>query len=552
MAPEQDRPDQGSTGVPGPGDTSRLAWDYLAHSEIGLVRKNNQDSGLVSASLLLVADGMGGAAAGDLASAVAVDTIAGIQGRDEPDRLRLLAGAISAANTRIADLVATDYTLEGMGTTVTAAMLDRDAVGLAHIGDSRAYLFTGGRLEQITHDHSWVQSLIDEGKLSEQEAAGHPHRSLLLRVLNGQPSNEPDLSTVPLRPGDRLLLCSDGLCGFVDHDDIAAALAGTSRELAMSRLVAAAHTAGGLDNITIIIADVYDAEQTATRIGAASVSENDGGEVGGPALDGAGQEVSGPLPEGIQLIGAAAERDVAAAEEEVRRRVADREAEQEAYDLDDEDDDHTDIEDEDRYAPQAPTHRRWRRPLLLSLALLLVIVAGAAAGYSWTRTQYYVGAADDRVAIYQGLSESIPGIPLSRVYEVQQLPLTDLPVYYQGLVRATINTGTLESARATVQQLKETAARCGTQGSGNPTPAATASGSARATARPTATATSATKPSSRSSSTAGRRASAKPGHKPSSGTSPTAARPAGSASATAPGPSATSTSAGQLPGDPRC
>jgi PPM family protein phosphatase len=530
----------------------RLTWEYLAHSEVGLVRKNNQDSGLVSDDLLMVADGMGGAAAGDLASAVAVDTLAAVRltepdsnaepGSDSPDapaegspggdKLHRLAAAISAANTRISDLVSTDYSLEGMGTTVTAAVLDGDGIGLAHIGDSRGYLFRDGQLQQLTHDHSWVQSLIDEGKISEEEAAAHPHRSLLLKVLNGQPSNEPDLSTVPLRPGDRLLICSDGLCGFVDDDAIAAALGGTSRREAMDELVDAAHAAGGLDNITIIIADLVEAgaddlDATATR---EPIAGRRGSET--PAAGSVpAQEADGPIGE-QQVLGAAAEHDVAAEEEQIRQRAALRAADQDDDDDDFVDDDHEDddgLEDEDRYAPQPPSKRRWRRPLLLGLVALLVLAIASAAGFAWTRTQYYVGASGEDVAIFQGMNESVPGIPLSRVYEVQQLSLNDLPPYYQGLVRAGIETGTLDSARATVQQLKETAQRCAA------TPPATSPSPS-----PTSTATRHPRPSP--SSSAGDKKPKKPSPTTKATRSPTHS----------PAATPTPTSPGQLPDDGKC
>jgi PPM family protein phosphatase len=194
-----------------------LSLRIASHSETGLVRKNNQDSGYASPQLLVVADGMGGAAAGDLASAVAIDSIRRI---DKPvtgeQMLEALSGAIHKANDRIADLVEADLSLDGMGTTVTGALFDGSQIGLAHIGDSRAYLFRDGHLEQLTHDHSWVQSLVDEGKIDSGEAAAHPHRSLLLKVLNGQPANDPDLTMVGVFAGDRLLFCSDGLCGLVE------------------------------------------------------------------------------------------------------------------------------------------------------------------------------------------------------------------------------------------------------------------------------------------------------------------------------------------------
>ena len=190
----------------------------------------------------------------------------------EAAMLEVLAGAIRQANDRIADLVEADYSLEGMGTTVTGALFDGSQLGLAHIGDSRAYLLRDGRLERLTHDHSWVQSLVDDGKISPEEAAVHPHRSLLLKVLNGQPANDPDLTMVDVRAGDRLLFCSDGLCGLVDDPEIAVGLAMPDLEDALRHLVDEALDEGGIDNITVILADVLDDVPAGdpTTIGAAA------------------------------------------------------------------------------------------------------------------------------------------------------------------------------------------------------------------------------------------------------------------------------------------
>lgn len=533
--------------------TPRLAWEFLAQSEIGLVRKNNQDSGYVSATMLLVADGMGGAAAGDLASAVAVDTIAQVDDQSgssagDPStrsrsagRLEALAGGISAANTRLAELIKTDHTLEGMGTTVTAAVLEDDGIGLAHLGDSRAYLINDEGMQQLTHDHSWVQSLIDEGKISEEEAAAHPHRSLLLKVLNGQPANEPDLRSIPARPGDRLLLCSDGLCGFVEDAEIRAALTGSTLTEAMNRLVAAAHAAGGLDNITIIIADLYDPETTAIRPSLAGEGEHPTEATAELDLEISESRVAGPTGEPHRL-GAAAAQDVSAAESMIKERAALRAAAQAGdYDELDSDEDgeydedlDDETEDEDRYAPQPPSKRRWQRPLLLSLVVLLIIAAGTAAGYAWTRTQYYVGAADENVAIFQGLNDSVPGLPLSRVYEVQDLRVSELPGYYQQLVRSTIDTGTLDSARATVRQLRETADRCAAQREAQSPPPS----------KETSKAPPKGSPKSSPSSSPGKAPTTKP--KPSKSSSPTKSTSA------APPSSASPTPPGDAPGDEKC
>ena len=242
-----------------------LALKIASHSETGLVRKNNQDSGYASPQLIVVADGMGGAAAGDLASALVIDAIRRI---DKPtvgeEMLEALAGAIHKANDRIADLVDANGALEGMGTTVTGALFDGTQLGLAHIGDSRAYLLRDGHLQQLTHDHSWVQSLLDEGKIDPNEAAMHPHRSLLLKVLNGQPANDPDLTLVRVEAGDRLLFCSDGLCGLVDDEAIAELLRTGQPSDALACLLGEARVQGGVDNITIIVADVVEEAATAS------------------------------------------------------------------------------------------------------------------------------------------------------------------------------------------------------------------------------------------------------------------------------------------------
>ena len=403
-----------------------LQLRYVAHSEIGLIRKNNQDSGYASPHLLVVADGMGGAAAGDLASAVAIDTIRKI---DAPttgqEMLEVLAGAIHQANDKIAELVESDLSLEGMGTTVTGAMFDGAQLGLAHIGDSRAYLLHDGHLQRLTHDHTWVQSLVDDGKISENEAAMHPHRSLLLKVLNGQPTNDPDLAVVPVVAGDRLMFCSDGVCGLIDDDVIEAALRLPDVSDAAQRLVGEALQEGGIDNITVIVADVVESGGSDDVIVLGAASEH-------------------PIPANGVPRGQGAEKDET--DDTLVTKLADFES--------------PPIDDEERYSPQPPDRRRFRRPLIGLLALLLVAVAGLGVAYGWTRTQYFVGADQDKVAIFQGLSEGLPGLSLSRVYEVQQLALSELPPFYQERVKANIDVSSLDSARATVAELTEAAKIC--------------------------------------------------------------------------------------------
>jgi PPM family protein phosphatase len=403
-----------------------LQLRYVTHSEIGPIRKNNQDSGYASPHLLVVADGMGGAAAGDLASAVAIDTIRKIEAPTTGQQmLEVLAGAIHQANDKIAELVESDLSLEGMGTTVTGAMFDGSQLGLAHIGDSRAYLFRDGHLERLTHDHTWVQSLVDDGKISEDEAAMHPHRSLLLKVLNGQPTNDPDLAVVPVVAGDRLMFCSDGVCGLIDDDVIEGAPQLPALNDAAERLVVEALHQGGIDNITVIVADVVESGGSDEVVVLGAASED-------------------PIPTDGVPHSQSAKEDVA--DDTLVTKLADFESHP--------------IDDEERYSPQPPHQRRFRRPLIGLLALLLVAVAGLGVVYGWTRTQYFVGADQDKVAIFQGLSEGVPGLSLSRVYEVQQLALSELPPFYQEQVKANIDVASLDSARETVAELTEAAKRC--------------------------------------------------------------------------------------------
>lgn len=537
----------------------RLHLRVVSHSEVGLVRQNNQDSGYASPHLLVVADGMGGAAAGDLASAVAIDSIrrldtpdlipgpdtvadhpgdqsdpagpadqageeAGDGGRDGTEHTLIVrdgaddqppdpgaaglnpllgrfAGAIADANTRIADLVADDYNLEGMGTTVTGAAFDGQRLALAHIGDSRAYLLRDRLLERLTHDHSWVQSLVDEGRITPEDAAHHPHRSLLLKVLNGQPANEPDLTSVDLRAGDRLLFCSDGLCGLVDDPEIATLLAAPDLEQAAVALVDAALAAGGIDNITVILAEAVEGPDPIPATG-----RDADGRGTGDARNGAGHSVAGQdagdaddtaiRPAGraaATVLGAAAERAIPTASPRVPSAGT---RPDDDYDEDDYDEDTeakppagtsgTAADDESRYTPGPPAKRRLLRTLLIVLAVLMVTAAGLGAGYAWTRSQYFVGAADGQVAIYQGLSDGIPGLPLSQVYEVQDLPVASLPPYYQAQVANGIDVASLDAARDTVEQLRVAVRKCA-----EPSPSPTAKSSP---ARPEPTGPKPTKP----------------------------------------------------------
>ena len=235
-----------------------LALRYAVRSDRGLMRTNNEDSVYAGPRLLALADGMGGHAAGEVASNVVISALAHLdEDRPVDDLISTLRDATADANNHLRDLVTQDPNLDGMGTTLTALLFAGHRVGLVHVGDSRAYLVRGGQLTQITHDDTFVQALIDEGRLTEEEASSHPQRSLILHALNGA-DVEPDLSIREVRVGDRYLLCSDGLSDVVSPDTLLEALQLPDPHESADRLVELALRAGGPDNVTCIVADVID------------------------------------------------------------------------------------------------------------------------------------------------------------------------------------------------------------------------------------------------------------------------------------------------------
>jgi protein phosphatase len=237
-----------------------LALRYAVRSDVGLLREGNEDSAYAGPRLLAIADGMGGHAAGEVASAVAISALAGLDHAAlDGDLLDPLAAAVAAANTTLHEMSVADPAVEGMGTTLTAMLWQDAHVALCHIGDSRAYLLRDGDFYQITRDHTLVQSLVDDGRLTPEAAATHPQRSLLLRALDGRTEAEPDLSIREVRVGDRYLLCSDGLSDVVTEQTLHKTLVSIADlDDAVIQLVELAIRSGGPDNITCIVADVVD------------------------------------------------------------------------------------------------------------------------------------------------------------------------------------------------------------------------------------------------------------------------------------------------------
>lgn len=236
-----------------------LRFAYAAASHVGLVRENNEDSGFAGPYLQLVADGVGGAAAGEVASATtAYVTSARAARNPDEDLRRLLASAVHESYAQLSVGVEQDPDRGGMATTLTAVLTHGNRFAMVHIGDSRAYLMRDSRLTQLTTDHTFVQALVEEGRLAPEEIRSHPYRSVVLKSVNGEQPPEPDVYFLDLEEGDRLLLCSDGLSDLVPETRISELLSRTDRDAAVSALVEAALEEGGRDNITCLVADVED------------------------------------------------------------------------------------------------------------------------------------------------------------------------------------------------------------------------------------------------------------------------------------------------------
>lgn len=397
-----------------------LTLRYAARSDVGLRRDGNEDSLYAGPRLLAVADGVGGQAAGEVASAVAIAALAPLD-EDAPgvDILDALRRAVGNANVHLRDMMAGDSALKGMGTTLTAMLWGGARLGLAHVGDSRAYLLRDGDLTQITHDHTLVQALVDDGRITAEQAGYHPQRSVVLRALDGRGNVDLDLSVREARAGDRYLLCTDGLSGVVSEATLRESLLLADPQEAVDRLVELALRGGGPDNVTCIVADVVDG------VSLADVPALVGGAAAGD------QHVAMPSSD------TSAGRAALLSRRDERRRP-----------------------DRGRPAPgppaAVPPPRRLRR-LVLPLLLVLLLAALAAAGVLYVRSQYYVGAAGQDVAIYQGLAGTVAGVHLSGIHERLDVRVARLPAFMQQRVREGISAASLTDARRIGGQLAQQA-----------------------------------------------------------------------------------------------
>ncbi|MFJ9540126.1 Stp1/IreP family PP2C-type Ser/Thr phosphatase [Streptomyces sp. NPDC101225] len=430
-----------------------LSLRFAAGSHKGMIREGNEDSGYAGPRLLAIADGMGGAAAGEVASSEAISTIVALDD-DVPgsDILTSLGTAVQRANDQLRGMVEEDPQLEGMGTTLTALLWTGQRLGLVHVGDSRAYLLRDGVLTQITQDHTWVQRLVDEGRITEEEATTHPQRSLLMRALGSGEHVEPDLSIREVRAGDRYLICSDGLSGVVSHQTLEDTLASyQGPQETVQELIQLALRGGGPDNITVIVADVLDLDTSDTLAGQLSdtpvvvgaVAENqhqlhDNGIMQTPAGRASGLGRQLPGQGGGGEFGPPGSGDTT------------------GYVPAGGFDDYT---DEDFVKPRKG--RKWAKRSFYIVLALAVIGGGLYGGWRWTQTQYYVGAKDEHVALYRGISQDLAWVSLSKVEKDHpEIELKYLPPYQQKQVKNTIAEGGLADARSKIDELAVQASAC--------------------------------------------------------------------------------------------
>ena len=428
-----------------------VALRYTARSDVGLVRSDNQDSAYAGPHLLVVADGMGGHAGGDVASSVAVAALAPLDGESHgpDDALDQLETALDDARSEIVARSEADPDLSGMGTTVTAILRAGNKLAMVHLGDSRGYLFRDGTLTQVTTDHTFVQHLVDTGRITPEEAEHHPQRSVVMRVLGDFDADvSADLSVREARPGDRWLLCSDGLSGYVSAETIADTLAEIEDiDACADRLVQLALRAGGPDNVTVVLADVVELDDlpdgampstTSSVVGAAAVSRNR------PSA-----AADGPAARAAWLT----QRARAGLGPEGEARTAST-----GTLVDDEPRPAPDLDDDERTEDEELAPAPKRRGLVITWVLVgVALVAAIAAGYAWTQTQYYVGEADGRVAVYRGIPQTLGPVELAEIVETSDVVLDDLPAYLRVRVDQTIGAGSLSEARRLVDMLAEDA-----------------------------------------------------------------------------------------------
>ncbi|MDF5752980.1 Stp1/IreP family PP2C-type Ser/Thr phosphatase [Spongiactinospora sp. TRM90649] len=420
-----------------------IALRYAARSDVGLLREGNEDSAYASARLLAVADGMGGHAHGEVASSVAIAAMAALEKDTHGgDLLSAIEAAVRDANRKLHEMVGRDPSLKGMGTTLTAMLWNGTQVALVHVGDSRAYLLRRGELYQITHDHTLVQSLVDDGRITPEEAATHPQRSILLRALDGSGEVDPDLTLREAQVDDRYLLCSDGLSGVVSAETMHNTLTTVDEpEEVVRALIDLANRGGGPDNITCVIADVIEVE-------------DDGVPPGEAAVVGAA---------------GATRMQVATQPHEVQEGRATITAPQPV------------ITDEDLEMPMAaarPVRRKRVWPLLAGVFTVaaVLVLGGGYFGWRWTQDQFFVGANGDQIVVFRGVDAELGPLQFFEVAKSTGQRVSTLDAFQQGQIRNGIPVTSLDEGIRKVEELRGPAEKSqGEDGTASPNPQSTRS-----------------------------------------------------------------------------
>ena len=464
-------------------------------SDVGTVRSNNQDSAFAGEHLIAICDGMGGHAGGDTASTIAIRSLAHIEQDNVQGDVQIIAHmmetSVMAAHDAIVGKAKRERRLAGMGTTVTSVALVAGYWVLAHIGDSRAYLLHDGRLIRMTSDHSYVQHLIDTGRISEAEARNHPQRNVVMRVLGDFDIDpRPDISVRRAHPADRWLLCSDGLCGVLEDSTIEETMTTLSDQgECAQRLVQMALRAGSTDNVTAVIADAtlaLDADafdlphQTPLVGGAASRNLEPIADIvnepvaTAPAL----REDDSPAQRAAALIQPASAHEAETAQttakpsstrvvqpSTVREETGER-ANPDTGEIpvvqkpdgrlsaDPNDPDVAKaIRDEQVEQKKATRTKKRRNKLAVIITCILAVLALAGAGwgaYTWSQTHYYVGDSNGTVAIYRGVPTNLFGLELSHEVQTTNIATADLPQTWRDQLSQGITVGSLDEAQSHV------------------------------------------------------------------------------------------------------
>lgn len=383
---------------------------YGAATDRGRMREGNEDNLVSRNHLFAVADGMGGHQGGEVASRIAVETLAEIPDggpwMSEQQAKEILRDSVIDANRKIRQLAASDRSLEGMGTTLTAVLEDGYTVHLAHIGDSRAYLYSGGHLSLLTEDHTLVQQLVKENRLTPEEAEHHPQKSIITRALGVEEEVDPDLDTYQRRPGDRLLLCTDGLSNMVEDDELRRVLQKVrDPQQAADELIALANAAGGHDNITVVVLDTEEAPNVQ-----GDTSElRDVGMGMAPQGHGGTGPITPVTPDQHGMTG-----------------VEEFEPQRLAMQMDP-----TRGERGRGHHTRSRSGGRVARRVLAAVGALVVVAVAAFGAQAYIYSNYWVGFDNDQVVVYEGMPGEIAGIRLARVVERTGTTRAEVPVDYQ-------------------------------------------------------------------------------------------------------------------------